>query len=357
MGEIDFVRMVNVIFEMYKMKGVLIMKYLIAAVSVLIFIQDGFSQSKKEQIAILSSKIDSLNEIVLSERQRSLALKEDIRRDRFAMDSLTDFIKEQLTVLSTAKTEVEQLKNKQRTLNHDFLVLKQELQTKTDSLNLLLALLSEKSVKAEFPGSCWYGIQKLDTLKLKNNSIAFIHPIDSLDYVKGFEGLKPSFINYKLNRVNKDVFKLDFRNGNSRAYKNDLGPVNGGFYDAYRKYFFKGSLKMIDYYLIEKVNCEWSTYFLVDRETGLEIELSCEPIFSFDNRLMFCVEFSELEGLSFDIYQINSGKVQKLNEEMSFEWSPDQLKFSPDKDILIRKLCMNCSDNRYGKIKVSSLLP
>ncbi len=97
-----------------------------------------FSQSKKEQIEILNKRVDSLNEIVGSERKINLEksnkiseLTNTITILESSISSLTNNVSKLTSDLQTSKTET-------ATKTQEISILQSQLKTKTDSLTLIL---------------------------------------------------------------------------------------------------------------------------------------------------------------------------------------------------------------------------
>gem|GEM_PF-6760825 len=313
-----------------------------------------FSQSKKKQIDILKFKLDSSSKIIENERQINSELTKRIFRFQRNGDSLNQIITFQKAQLESRGKIILNLDNEINSRNEEIIKLKVELNLKSDSLKLSKQLLVKNSFPDETSKSCWYGINKVDTLTAIDSSKLFVVPIDSNEYLSAYKGVLPNYINDKSTEANKKFIKFHLRNGTTKMLHNDLGPQNGNFYDAYVKFKLIGSIKEFDYYLLERINCEWSTFLLVDKENGREIKLCSKPIFTSDNRHMVCALFSEIQGFDFQIFKVQeSGKITSLEIDFNAEWAPNAIKFNGTNEVLIQKSLVNCPDFRYGKVKLN----
>ncbi len=113
------------------------MKHLIL-ICFLIIVGSIKAQSKKEQIEILNKRVDSLNEIVGSERKINLEksnkiseLTNTITILESSISSLTNNVSKLTSDLQTSKTET-------ATKTQEISILQSQLKTKTDSLTLIL---------------------------------------------------------------------------------------------------------------------------------------------------------------------------------------------------------------------------
>lgn len=313
-----------------------------------------FSQSKKKQIDLLNFKIDSLNKTIENERQINNDFTKRIFTFQRNRDSLNQIITFQKAQLESKGKIILNLENELNFRNEEITKLKVELNLKSDSLKLSKQALVKNSFTDETPESCWHGVNHVDTLITIHSSKLFVVPVDSSEYLSAHKGVLPNYINDKSTEANKKFIKFHLRNGTTKILRNDLGPQDGNFYDAYVRYKLLGSIKEIDYYLLERNNCEWSTFLLVDKENGGELKLCSKPIFTNDGRHMVCALFSEIQGFDFQIFEVQeSRKIKSLEIDFNPQWAPNAIKFNRNNDVMIQKLLLGCPDFRYGKVTLN----
>ncbi|MDA8910700.1 hypothetical protein N9I21_02800 [Crocinitomicaceae bacterium] len=116
----------------------------------IIFNLNSFSQSKKEQIEILNSRVDSLNIVLNSEKNTSSEKSNKI-------SDLTTKITNQESTINTLNTNVSQLKSELQTSKSEtsskqqaISELQSQLNIKTDSLILIQLELSELKKNAQY---------------------------------------------------------------------------------------------------------------------------------------------------------------------------------------------------------------
>ena len=330
------------------------LKFLLLALVLSISGTVGFAQSKKKQIEHLKFKLDSLNKTIENERQINSEFTKRIFTFQRNRDSLSQIITFQKAQLESKGKIILNLDNELNSRNEEITKLIVELNLKSDSLKLSKQALVKNSFTDETPESCWYGVNKVDTLTAIHSSKLFVVPVDSSEYLSAYKGVLPNYINDKSTEANKKFIKFHLRNGTTKILYNDLGPQDGSFYDQYVKYKLNGSIKQIDYYLLERKNCEWSTFLLVDRETGSEIELCAKPIFTNNMRFLVCCSSGEMQGFELQIFKVQqNGKITSIEFESNYEWAPKQVKFSGNNEILIQKQLITCPDFRYGKVTLN----
>ena len=330
------------------------LKFLLAILVLSISGNTAFSQSKKKQIEHLKFKLDSLNKTIENERQINSEFTKRIFTFQRNRDSLSQIITFQKAQLESRGKIILNLDNELNSRNEEITKLIVELNLKSDSLKLSKQALVKNSFTDETPESCWYGVNKVDTLTAIHSSKLFVVPVDSSEYLSAYKGVLPNYINDKSTEANKKFIKFHLRNGTTKILHNDLGPQDGNFYDAYVRYKLLGSIKEIDYYLLERINCEWSTFLLVDKENGRELKLCSKPIFTNDRRLMVCALFSEIQGFDFQIFEVQeSRKIKSLEIDFHPQWAPNAVKFNRNNDVLIQKLLLGCPDFRYGKVTLN----
>lgn len=315
----------------------------------------GYCQSKKKQIEVLNSKLDSLNHIVSNERFSNSELTKELS------DSI-NFYKINFKTLQTKNTILESDNKKIKTELEKLIAA---LQNKTQEIERLrnqnimiqdsLLTLKEANLKTpNFEGSsddCWKDVPLVDTLLFSNNKKKYIMPIDSSEFSIGNNCQKLTFTVDNQTIANKKFVKCFFRNGTSKTFYNDLGPNKNEYYDSYLQFVYKGSVKEIDYFLIERVNAEWTTFLLIDKENGNEIEVCAEPKLANNKNYLIS---SKTSGIQEDLFQIlnvrENGKVIPINFKYFTSWQFDAIKFIGTQELLIRKSIDSCSKYKYGKL-------
>jgi len=101
------------------------------------------AQSKKEQIEILNKRVDSLNEVVGSERKINLDKSTKISELTNTITNLESSIKSLNSDVSKLSSELQQSKTESATKTQDLAKLQTQLKTKTDSLALVLGELEK----------------------------------------------------------------------------------------------------------------------------------------------------------------------------------------------------------------------
>ena len=96
------------------------------------------AQSKKEQIEILTKRVDSLNEVVGSERKINLDKSNKISELTNTIANLESSISSLNADVSRLTSELQQSKTESATKTQDLAKLQTQLKTKTDSLTLVL---------------------------------------------------------------------------------------------------------------------------------------------------------------------------------------------------------------------------
>lgn len=110
------------------------MKKLYTILIMIYFINPTFSQSKKEQIATLTSQIDSLNSMVLKERTSNDSLVRVLNAD-------INFKKQEIQSLNTALAENQRLVSIK---DSEILLLQEKMKLALDSMNVLVQMLEAK---------------------------------------------------------------------------------------------------------------------------------------------------------------------------------------------------------------------
>ena len=343
-----------------------ITKSIIALLLLSILGVSAFSQSKKTQIERLAFKVDSLNKIISNERlsnsEISIVLNDNIKTSQRKIDSLItqkNLLEAEVIVKSkeierlhiSLIQETESLKfelNNKITENN-------KLRTENSKIHDSLLIIKESLLKSTLNGEpfddCWKNVPLVDTLTFSNNKQIFITPIDSSEFLLGSNCQKLTFIVDKQTIANKKFVKCFFRNGTSKTFYNDLGPDNDEYYDSYLQFIYKGSVKEIDYYLIERINAEWSTFLLVDKENGNEIEVCAEPVLSNNKKYLISSKTSAIQEELFQILNVRqNGKVVSIDFKYFTYWQIDSIKFKGTQELLIRKSIDSCSKYKYGKL-------
>lgn len=101
------------------------------------------AQSKKEQIEILNKRVDSLNEVVGSERKTNLDKSNKISELTKTITNLESSISSLNADVSRLNSELQQSKTESATKTQDLAKLQAQLKTKTDSLALVLGELEK----------------------------------------------------------------------------------------------------------------------------------------------------------------------------------------------------------------------
>lgn len=101
------------------------------------------AQSKKEQIEILNKRVDSLNEVVGSERKINLDNATKISEFTNTITNLESSISSLNANVSKLTSELQQTKTESATKTQDLAKLQAQLKTKTDSLVLILGELEK----------------------------------------------------------------------------------------------------------------------------------------------------------------------------------------------------------------------
>ena len=101
------------------------------------------AQSKKEQIEILNKRVDSLNEVVGSERKTNLDKSNKISELTNTITNLESSISSLTDNVSKLTSELQQSKTESATKSQDLSKLQTLLKTKTDSLALVLSELEK----------------------------------------------------------------------------------------------------------------------------------------------------------------------------------------------------------------------
>jgi uncharacterized protein (TIGR02145 family) len=101
------------------------------------------AQSKKEQIEILNKRVDSLNEVVGSERKINLDKSNKISELTNTITNLESSISSLNANVSKLTSELQQTKTESATKTQDLAKLQAQLKTKTDSLDLVLGELEK----------------------------------------------------------------------------------------------------------------------------------------------------------------------------------------------------------------------
>lgn len=116
-----------------------------------IFLVGSFNaQSKKEQIELLNKRVDSLNEVVGTERKTNLDKSNKISELTKTITNLESSIFSLNADVSRLTSEFQQSKTESATKTQDLAKLQTQLKTKTDSLVLILGEL-EKLKPAQKP--------------------------------------------------------------------------------------------------------------------------------------------------------------------------------------------------------------
>ena len=144
-----------------------IMKKLLIFLTVL-FTNLSLAQSKKEQIAELQSRIDSLNTVLISERnannQRIQELLTNISGLEGKIASLNKELTELKKELSTSKVTAQQLQNRMNELTN-------RLKSKSDSLEILRMEADERNLKIELITAPSFALSKSDIIKLVDSKM------------------------------------------------------------------------------------------------------------------------------------------------------------------------------------------
>ena len=317
----------------------------------------GYCQSKKKQIEVLNSKLDSLNHIVSNERFSNSELTKELS------DSI-NLYKINFKTLQTKNTILESDNKKIKTELEKLIAA---LQNKTQEIERLrnqnimildsLLTLKEANLKntnvEESLDDCWKDVPLVDTLTFSNNKKKYIMPIDSIEFLSGSNCAEINYSEDKQTVITKQSIQCSFRNGRTKTFKNDLGPQNGEYYDSYMKYTFHGSIQEIDYYLLMKENPFFFDYLLIDRENGNEINLCSMPILSNNKKYLICHSSGFCEGLNLQIFKVmGNGKINPIKFEFNCEWGPEKINFQGDNELLIRKT-IDCPVHRYGKLTLN----
>jgi len=101
------------------------------------------AQSKKEQIEILNKRVDSLNQVVSSERKINQDKSTKISELTNTITNLESSIKSLNSDLSKLSSELQQSNTESATKSQDLAKLQTQLKTKTDSLALVLGELEK----------------------------------------------------------------------------------------------------------------------------------------------------------------------------------------------------------------------
>ena len=317
------------------------MKKIVLAFIHLILSTIVFAQSKKEQIQMLTFRVDSINNILSSERN-VFAQKEQGYTSKISnLENQITLLKSEIELInknsSNKDLEIKNLNNELVKTKNENEILNQRIIIIKDSLfNVIKNTVDYQDANLE-KEVCWKNISDYDTVRINNKIRFHTLPINTLEY--NSVNSNKTFYNLVERNIesNKSFLKCTFRNGTSKIFKNDYGPNNSEYYGLLDIYVFKGTLYNIDYYLIENYLAESSQFLLIDKDNGSEIKIISEPIFSSDNKYFAC-KIANNTGVDLQIFEINNkGKINKIDFKYNFNWSPLEVKWNDKNELLIKK--------------------
>lgn len=310
------------------------------------------AQNKKQQIEFLIFKNDSLLETISKERKitfqknieldsvifnlgnQILLLKNEINR-------MSEELKARVVENRDLKFEINQINKKNDLLN-------MELISKSDSINTLkLKISNDQSISVI--DNCWEGISNNDTLITVDNKYLYIFPIDSMEFKNAsiVNNQKYLFIDKNV-QSSKTGVRIAYANGKIKNFKNNLVE-----YGDYIKYSFLGSFKNIDYYILRVQLYEGEYYLIIDKDNGTEVKLLSEPVFSEKGKYFACNNATCTgDDAGLQIFEIiNKNKFKLIaNELKNHYWTPSQVRWEGDSQLLIEKSLCTCEIYKYSKL-------
>ena len=122
------------------------MKKIITLLLLLICISFSFSQSKKKQIEILTSKLDSINSVLLSSTDDNEKLSDTKLHLESKISSLNSKIGSKNDEISLKNEKIESLIKEVKSLEQDYQLVVAELELKSDSLDSCVYVLLNKNI-------------------------------------------------------------------------------------------------------------------------------------------------------------------------------------------------------------------
>ncbi|MDA9304023.1 hypothetical protein N9Q26_00705 [bacterium] len=122
------------------------MKKIITLLLLLICISFSFSQSKKKQIEILTSKLDSINSVLLSSTDDNEKLSDTKLHLESKISSLNSKIGSKNDEISLKNEKIESLIKEVKSLEKDYQLVVAELELKSDSLDSCVYVLLNKNI-------------------------------------------------------------------------------------------------------------------------------------------------------------------------------------------------------------------
>lgn len=129
--------------------------------------------------------------------------------------------------------------------------------------------------------------------------------------------------------------KIFLQNNDSVVLKNDTSDG-----ENYVTYHYKKTLSEINFVHIQGTYYEWTSDFLINLKDGRKTRMWEYPIFSPNRKLFICYS-SDLESgemvNGIQLFSLKDGMIQNVFEKELIDWAPNEIKWSSDSTLLIRR--------------------